>query len=219
MFHTREIERRPRLRDQVYEALRDLLRAGEFPEAGAVENELAAHLNVSRTPVREALFQLCREGMLEDTGRGYRVPELSERDMRDIIETRLMIEPQAAALAVSRADATALAALEGALRAESTAHTTADIAAFAAANSRFRDQLLRSCGNTRISQILGVMDDQVQRLRLRTLAPPENREVTLRGHTAIVAAFRAGDPEAAAAAMREILAAAGRFYAGLGANG
>jgi len=219
MLRTREIERRPRLRDQVYEALRDLLRAGEFPEAGAVENELAAHLNVSRTPVREALFQLCREGMLEDTGRGYRVPEPNERDMREIIETRLMIEPQVAALAVKRADATALAALEAALQAEATAHAAADVAGFAAANSRFRDQLLRSCGNSRISQILGVMDDQVQRLRLRTLAPPENRQLTLRGHAAIVAAFRAADPEAAAAAMRDILAAAGRFYAGLGAPG
>jgi len=216
MLRTREIERRPRLRDQVYEALRDLLRAGEFPEAGAVESELATHLNVSRTPVREALFQLCREGMLEDTGRGYRVPEPSERDMRDIIETRLMIEPQVTALAVTRADATVRAALEAALHAETTAHAADDVAAFAAANSRFRAQLLRSCGNSRISQILGVMDDQVQRLRLRTLAPPENRQITLTGHTAIVAAFHAGDPNAAAAAMREILAAAGRFYAGLG---
>ncbi len=60
------------LRDQVYASL-ELIRGGHFPAAGAVEQDLAAQLKVSRTPLREALFQLCREGMLEDIGRGYRV--------------------------------------------------------------------------------------------------------------------------------------------------
>ena len=218
-MRTLEIERRPRLRDQVYDALRGLLRNGDFPEAGLVENELAARLKVSRTPVREALFQLCREGMLEDTGRGYRVPGLDVKDMREIVEMRMMIEPQVVALAVERADTAALAALERELAVEISAHEAGDVAAFATANGRFRAQLLASCGNSRISQILGVIDDQLQRLRLRTLVVPENRLATLRGHEAILVALRRRDPQAAAQSMRDILAAAGRFYEGLAATG
>jgi DNA-binding GntR family transcriptional regulator len=212
MLRTPELQRHPRLRDQVYDALRELLRSGEFPEAGIVENELAAHLNVSRTPVREALFQLCREGMLEDTGRGYRVPELSEIDMREIVEMRMMIEPQVVALAVERADPAALAALEAELAIEASSHEAGDVAAFASANGRFRAQLLASCSNSRISQILGVIDDQLQRLRLRTLVLAENRLVTLRGHEAILVALRRRDSRAAARSMRNILSAAARFY-------
>lgn len=215
MLPSHDIQRRPRLRDQVYEALRAMIRAGAFPPEGAVESQLAAHLNVSRTPVREALFQLCREFMLEDTGRGYRVPGLSEADMREIIELRMMIEPPATALAIARTGQAALPALRGALDAEEMAHRDGDLDGFAAANSRFRARILESCANARVSQTLALMDDQVQRLRLRTLGIADNRALTLRGHAAIIDAFDREDPDSGAQAMRDILEAAGRFYAGL----
>ena len=179
------VVRQPRLRDQAYLALRDMLRSGTFPADGAVENDLAAQLNVSRTPVREALFQLCREGFLEDTGRGYRVPELSATDVEEIIELRLMIEPDAAALAVTRADPAAVRAIKREAENEAKAHRAGDVGAFIAANAAFRMRLLESCGNRRVSQVLGGLDDQIQRLRARTLTrrrkPPAHHRPARQG--------------------------------------
>ncbi len=207
--------RQPRLRDQAYEALRDMLRSGTFPPEGAVENDLASQLNVSRTPVREALFQLCREGFLEDTGRGYRVPELSAADMEEIIELRLMIEPDAAALAVARADPAAVRAIKREAENEAKAHRAGDVGAFIAANAAFRLRLLESCGNRRVSQVLGVLDDQIQRLRARTLTVTENRELTVAQHAKVIEALGHRDGDAAARAMRVLLKAARKYYASL----
>jgi DNA-binding GntR family transcriptional regulator len=207
--------RQPRLRDQAYLALRDMLRSGVFPADGAVENDLAAQLNVSRTPVREALFQLCREGFLEDTGRGYRVPQLSAADMEEIIELRLMIEPDATALAVARADPAAMRAIKREAENEAKAHRAGDVGAFIAANAAFRMRLLESCGNRRVTQVLGGLDDQIQRLRARTLTVAANRDLTIAQHAKVIEALGRRDGEAAARAMRVLLKAARKYYASL----
>jgi DNA-binding GntR family transcriptional regulator len=207
--------RQPRLRDQAYQALRDMLRTGTFPPDGAVENDLAAQLSVSRTPVREALFQLCREGFLEDTGRGYRVPELNANDVEEIIELRLMIEPDAAALAIARADPPAVRAIKREAENEAKAHRASDVGAFIAANAAFRMRLLESCGNRRVSQVLGGLDDQIQRLRARTLTVAENRALTIAQHAKVVEALGRRDSDAAARAMRVLLKAARKYYASL----
>jgi DNA-binding GntR family transcriptional regulator len=207
--------RQPRLRDQAYEALREMLRHGTFPPDGAVENDLAAQLNVSRTPVREALFQLCREGFLEDTGRGYRVPELNANDVEEIIELRLMIEPDAAALAITRADPAAVRAIKREAESEAKAHRAGDVGSFIAANAAFRMRLLESCGNRRVSQVLGGLDDQIQRLRARTLTVAENRELTIAQHAKVIEALGHRDGDAAARAMRVLLKAARKYYASL----
>jgi DNA-binding GntR family transcriptional regulator len=204
--------RQPRLRDQVYATLRDLVRSGSFPRDGIVENELASRLKVSRTPVREALFQLCREGVLEDTGRGYRLPELSARDMSEIVELRLMIEPEAAALAVMRCGKADMAAIADEARRESETFRAGDLGGFVAANGRFRERLLRACGNGRLIQLLATLDDQIQALRMSTLAASDNQRVTLAQHRRIVKALRRRDPAEAAAAMRDLLEAARRYY-------
>jgi DNA-binding GntR family transcriptional regulator len=204
--------RQPRLRDQVYASLRELIRSGHFPAAGAVEQDLAAQLKVSRTPLREALFQLCREGMLEDIGRGYRVPELTRQDINDIVELRMMIEPQAAALAAKRADDAAIAAMDRQTQAEQAAHLAGDVAGFVAANAGFRAALLAACGNTRIVQVVSTMDDQIQRLRYRTLDVAENRAAAIGCHQRAVTALRARDATGASAAIRDLLKIMRSYY-------
>jgi DNA-binding GntR family transcriptional regulator len=204
--------RQPRLRDQVYASLRELIRNGHFPAAGAVEQDLASQLKVSRTPLREALFQLCREGMLEDSGRGYRVPELTRQDINDIVELRRMIEPAAAALVATRADDAAVEALDQQMQAERAAHLAGDVDSFIAANGGFRAALLAACGNSRIAQVVSTMDDQIQRLRCRTLDVSENRAMTIGCHERAVAAVRARDADGASAAMLDLVAAMRSYY-------
>ena len=199
-----------------YEALRDMLRHGTFPADGAVENDLAAQLNVSRTPVRESIVSTLPRRI--PGGYRARLPsaeELTATDMEEIIELRLMIEPDAAALAVTRADAAAVRAIKREAETEAKAHRARDVGAFIAANAAFRVRLLESCGNRRVSQVLGGLDDQIQRLRARTLTVTENRELTIAQHAKVIEALGRRDGDAAARAMRALLKAARKYYASL----
>src|SRR3954463_4331749 len=78
------ITREP-LRDQVYQAVLARIYRGELPPTRRVrDTDLASQLGVSRTPVREALLRLAREGVLEaDMGRGFSVRPLDATEMRE----------------------------------------------------------------------------------------------------------------------------------------
>jgi DNA-binding GntR family transcriptional regulator len=73
------------LRDQVYKALLASIQSGELPAGKRVrDTDIALKLGVSRTPVREALLQLAREGVLQaDTGRGFSMRGLDAAEMRE----------------------------------------------------------------------------------------------------------------------------------------
>ena len=81
-------------KDQVYQYLKAALIKGEL-RTGEIysEQQLADQLNVSRTPVREAVMQLMHEGMLEvRANRGWTVRPVSEDDLREIVAARIAIE-------------------------------------------------------------------------------------------------------------------------------
>jgi DNA-binding GntR family transcriptional regulator len=79
------IERTP-LRDEVYRQLLDRISRGDLPPGARVrDTQMASQLGVSRTPVREALLRLAREGVLDaDMGRGFSVRALDATEMREI---------------------------------------------------------------------------------------------------------------------------------------
>jgi DNA-binding GntR family transcriptional regulator len=84
--------------EHVYQVLRDAICEGRFePFERLVQNQLAEQLEVSRTPVRDALLRLSQEGLIESVGaRGYIVRELTPRDILDVYEVRLPLETLAA---------------------------------------------------------------------------------------------------------------------------
>jgi DNA-binding GntR family transcriptional regulator len=87
--------------DHVYAAIRERIVAGQLPRGSRLhQEELAAELGVSRTPVREALRRLGAEGLVQmHTNRGARVAEIEGADMRSPTEARMVIEPGAARMA------------------------------------------------------------------------------------------------------------------------
>lgn len=90
------------LSDQVYKALRDAILEGVFePHDHLVQVQLAKELDVSRTPVRDALQRLSQEGIIRSVGtRGYVVSSLTPRDILDVYDVRLALEVEAAIIAV-----------------------------------------------------------------------------------------------------------------------
>jgi len=101
------------LSEHVYRVLRDAICEGTIEEHDhLVQNQLAEQLEVSRTPVRDALLRLAQEGLVRAvSARGFLVEALTPSDILDIYEVRILLEVQGSVSAlrfVSDADATRL---------------------------------------------------------------------------------------------------------------
>lgn len=206
---------------RVVAGLKDKILAGELPAGHKLpsETELIEEFAVSRTVVREAVTRLRAEGLVETfQGRGsfvLTVPEptsftvesatiRTHRDVLDMIDFRLGIETEAAALAAARVDDAARtgirAALEAFVAAAPQDAVEADFAFHraitAASGNRFYADLLDS---------LGPMMIMLPRTRLGdpySLTDAGHVDRVRREHDNIAAAVLAGDPDVARAAMR-----------------
>ncbi len=205
---------RPRsLGDSAYRSLREHLRSGRIASGQALqEEELAAQLGVSRTPVREALTRLASEGLLVTSGRSFTVPALSNRDVEDIYELRLMLEPEALRrVADGIAGETELAELHRNLSRMRAAHAAGDAAAFMSANYGYRAAWMELVPNRKLVRAIELYADHVRYLRSLTLEDCDTREVVIRGLERLAAALTAADGDAAASAMRDHLLEAKRI--------
>jgi len=106
------------IRSRVYEKVKQLILSGNLaPGSQLLEGRLAAQLNVSRTPVREALHVLEMEGFLESFPRiGYRVRQITWEEVIEINEIRAVLEPLAASKAIERGDQSYIEVLEGVMK-------------------------------------------------------------------------------------------------------
>ncbi|TAK47820.1 MAG: GntR family transcriptional regulator [Xanthobacteraceae bacterium] len=209
----RTINRPRSLSDQVYLTLREYLGSGQLRSGQTLqEAAIAAQLGVSRTPVREVFARLASEGLLDSDGRSFMVPELAEADIEDIYELRLMLEPEALRKIASHiTDRKQTQAFRDELAIMTSAHEAGDVQAFNDANYRFRTAWLRLVTNARLLRAIEQYADHVRYLRALTLGDKDNRQVVLKGLKRLAAALTAGDPEAAAVAMRSHLQEAKRI--------
>lgn len=110
------------LSDRIIDTVSEAIRRGDYkPGDRLVQDDLAAQLNVSRTPLRDALNDLKRQGLVEEMPRGFRVVKPSLRDLMDMLELLAALDGLAAKLAARRAGKEAhevimRAAKKGALR-------------------------------------------------------------------------------------------------------
>lgn len=196
---------RPRsLSDQVYAALREHLCSGRLKSGQPLQEAMvAAQLGVSRTPVREVLARLASEGLIDSTGRGFVVPTLSESDIEDIYELRLMIEPEVLRKVAARfVDRKQVEPFRAELAKMIAANENGDVDAFIEANYRFRAAWLRLVTNSRMLRVIEQYADHVRFLRALTLGSPATRAIVIKNLRRLAAAFRAGDGDAAAAVTR-----------------
>ncbi len=205
---------RPRsLGDRVYLTLREHLCSGELPGGQPLqEAALAAQLGVSRTPVREALARLASEGLLDSYGRSFIVPSLSEADIDDIYELRLLLEPEALRqVAVRIREKAHISPVREQLAAMVAAHAEDDVETFMDANYRYRTAWLELVPNRRLLRAIELYADHVRYLRVLTLGDREARAVVLKGLKRIATALSLADGDGASVAMREHLLEAKRI--------
>jgi DNA-binding GntR family transcriptional regulator len=218
------VERAASLGDRVYEMLRDYLRSGQVRWGEALrEGALAARLGVSRTPVREALARLASEGLVEAHGRSFTVPSLTEEDLEDIYQLRVLLETAAVRQAASSEQAEAgVAEVRRALEHTEAAHQRGDAEGFILANGRFRAAWLGMVPNKRLARTVGIYADHVRALALLTLGDPQRQKVVIRGMKDILRALERRDEREAVEAMTRylgisrsaMLQAAGRMTSG-----
>ncbi|WP_136440497.1 GntR family transcriptional regulator [Pacificoceanicola onchidii] len=185
--------------------LREKIFAGDLP-AGSdhLESELAGLLNMSRTPVREAVLTLEGQGLLELRPRkGVRILPVSPEDMAEIYDVLTELESLAAQRAAEAGyDADALRLLTEAIDDMDVAIAEQDLEAWAAADDRFHAELVHLGGNSRIAGIVGMMIDQVRRARKTTLfmrpLPTQSNE----DHRQVLQAIASGDATLARAVHR-----------------
>lgn len=203
-----------RLRDQVYELIRGDLKSGDIPPGQRlVEVELAGRYGVSRTPIREALFQLTRAGYIEDSERGYSAPAFSERNVRDRLEVKHALTPAVAAHAARTATPFQIRRLTRAQAKEKAAHADGDVDAFIEANDAYRAELHAMCANKLLSRCLQMVEDQYDAARNRIHQIEENRRLTIEHDGRLLAAIAHHDKGAAVSETQAFLAFLDKYYA------
>lgn len=163
-------------------------------------SELAERWAISATPLREALQRLAADGFVEYTPqRGARVSGISERDVREVYELRLLLEPMALERSLGRTDGSWKEAVDKAyarLRAELEGGI-GDMVFFERANRDFHGALLSRCDSAWLLRIVGMLADHSVRYRALSRLPRGGDEEVLREHEKLYEACVSGDVEGA----------------------
>lgn len=192
---------RPALREDVVAILRDRLAGGEIPPGARLSDQaIAEELDISRTPVREALASLAGERLVEAVpNRGFRAPRLRRDEPREvypliwtleIFGLREVLETSTPRIAALRAVNERLA------RATSLRRKLA-------LDDEWHDLLLEKCRNGRLRSILSGLKLQVRRYEAEFLREGGRRDVSMDDHERIAAALERGDHGRAVEVLRE----------------
>jgi DNA-binding GntR family transcriptional regulator len=196
----RPVSPRNSLTERAYTEIRRRILENEMPAGTQVlEQELAEMLEMSRTPVREAMVRLADEGMVEVRPRhGMRVLPISADDMREIYDVLTALESMAAERVAARGvSPEELRALRQAVVDMDAALAADDLRTWAAADERFHLLLVEYCDNERLRALVSGYWDQSHRVRLVTLGLRPKPVDSNKDHAAVVDAIARGDAVAA----------------------
>jgi DNA-binding GntR family transcriptional regulator len=190
------------MRQQIHSQMKAMLITGELaPGALCSVNQLAETFGVSRTPVREALLQLAREGLLRvERNRGFRVVVSSPKDLDNITEIRMSLEVSAMEkVATIRPRPTAQFERAHVIYERMTAAAKLrDVRKFIQADTDFHLHLIALTGNERLTAILSDLRDHMHLPGLQRLADSDGLEQSTNEHLELLGALERGDAKMAA---------------------
>lgn len=204
---TAEIISIPRaaLHEQVASRLRQMLVESRIaPGAKLNERELSAVLNVSRTPLREAIKMLAAEGLVELLpNRGAIAVELTETDVLNTFEVMAGLEGQSGELAAQRITDAELAEIQALHFEMMAAYTRSDLSGYYRLNALIHNAINAAAKNPVLTTTYNQVNARLQALRFRSNQDGEKWKNAVREHEAMVQALAARD----GAAMRAVLVA------------
>ncbi|MEM1255146.1 MAG: GntR family transcriptional regulator [Cyanobacteria bacterium P01_H01_bin.21] len=191
------------IRDDVYVSLRDWIVSGELePGEKLKDKELAAHLGVSRTPIREALRKLEDEGLVETAAnRWTRVAPITLSDAENIYPIIQNLETLALTLAFSHLSAQPIQAMTTANSNLKTALKQNNPHAAMVADAAFHQTLTDTANNVELSAILKQLKSKYQRIELAYFSQADLLLASFEEHQVLISAIKANDLAAAQQAL------------------
>jgi len=200
----------PLLTDRAYERIRhDVISCAIAPGTEISEMQLCAQYKLGKAPVRMALNRLAHDGLVRAMPRrGYMVAPVTVRDIHDVFELRLMLEPAAARMAAGKVDTARLQALDEICRAGYQPGDHKSISRFLDANKAFHVAIAQSAGNARLAGAIEHLLDEMTRLLHLGLGLRDRSLEMQQEHRALTKALTRGDGDTAERICRSQIEAA-----------
>jgi len=192
------------LKDKAYNAIKSAILSLKLkPGDPLVESDLAQQLGISKTPVRDALLELEREGfVIKISFKGAYVSEVTLKDICEVFQLRAVLEGLAARLAAPLFSAEELEEAEKIIAAAEAALAEGDIMLCSEHGRRFHNLIINKADNQRLQPIIRNLDEHLQRFRLLSDQINGRLNKSLKQHRKVLEALRGKDPIAAEEAMR-----------------
>lgn len=200
----------PLLSERAYEHIRhDIISCVIAPGTEISEAQVCAHYRLGKAPVRMALNRLAHDGLVRAIPRrGYRVTQVTVKDIHDVFELRLMLEPAAARMAAGKVDTQRLRALDEITRGGYQPGDPRSTSRFLEANKAFHVAIARATGNARLADAVERLLDDMTRLLHLGLGLRNRSQELSREHRALLKALARGDGVTAERVCRDQIEAA-----------
>ena len=195
------------IRKQVYEHLQEqIMNQMAEPSARLVEAQIAKSLGTSRTPVREALHLLEKDGFIESIPRvGYRVRKLTHDEVDEILEIRKVNELLACKWAINRINKRSLAQLEKNIDATRKMLASGNPSSFIGFDEEFHEILINSSGSRHLKGLCQQLRRLMLRYRTISMKTMEAVQKAFEGHEAIVEMIKLKDEKGLEKALKDHL--------------
>jgi DNA-binding GntR family transcriptional regulator len=190
-------------KEKAYNYLRNAIVSHELaPGSAIVEQDISGRLQISRTPIREAMKQLEAEGLITSTpARGSIVSEINIQDVNEIFDLRLALEVLALRTAINRITAEEVAELEVLFKG---LNENCSKDRFYESDRRLHDLITHNSGNRRLVRFIdNLMNSQIERFRYVAALKPERLKHSRKEHETLLRHIKTKDLEKAEASLRE----------------
>ncbi len=206
------LDRTRPMRDQIYPLVRRMILTGVIKPGDVIdEKAIAAQLNVSRTPVREAVKKLSDENLVEVVAQsGTRAARMNAKEIEEAFLIRRALEAESAAQAATRMNQAHADRLEDILMLHSRALERKKYVESIERDDDFHRYIAEISDLPRLWRAIEISKAQLDRCRHMMVPRAGQAEITLEKHRLIITALKSGNPEIAALAMRDHLETAYR---------
>jgi len=193
------ISRSKSLKEKAYDILKELILTGRL-EQGRLHNEkrLAEVLGVSRTPVREALLELSREGMVSFVpSKGVKVRKITMTQVQEVFELRRIIEGYIIKTIARKLTPADLSKIEKIINKQERLASREEEVAFIETDKEFHLFMASKMGNQQIQTILQNLRDQIHLMGIRAIKDQSRSQQVVKEHHRIFSALKKRDAKRA----------------------
>lgn len=201
------VHKKKSLREEVYESLRKSILHGKLkPGQHLIEEQLADHVGISRTPVREAFHKLERDELVTRLPKGgYAVRRFTREDVEEIFGIRSALESYAVYLATVHMAPDKLSILEKKLEESEGAIEKGDTDKAVQLNTEFHDLLYKSCKSKKLIDMINTFRDYFYRYRSALLHIQDGTSFSTKDHRQMLEAMKKKNPRLAERLVRRHL--------------